>query len=180
METRTDRSSRGLTRALALLAAAAAMLALAATALAAHPHAGKRYAGVLTNVDKVEGFSAPVSFRVSSTGASLVGFTYGTFGCFGAGGFAPGVNPYTGNSLIKVASIAVAKNGSFSINASKSKVSFKGEYASTTVTTTRVTGKFVTRNTATGTISFTQTETPKTGKSFTCGPSLRTFRATLR
>jgi hypothetical protein len=180
MDNGMDRSSRRLTSTLAALGVAAATLALAATALAAHPHAGKRYAGVLTNVEKIEGFSAPITFRVSPSGTTLVGFRYGTFGCFGAGGFRPGVNPYTGNSLITVGPITVAENGTFSIKGSKSKLSFKGQYASTTVTTTQVTGKFVNRKTATGTISFTQTETPKTGKPFSCGPAPRTFRATLR
>ena len=93
---------------------------LAATALAAHPKPGKRYAGTITNVEKIEGFSAPVSFKVSSAATQLLSFTYGTTGCFGSGGFRTGVNPYTASDLIKVGAITLAHNGRFSISNSKS------------------------------------------------------------
>ena len=73
-------------KAIAALIAAGLALVLAATALAAHPKAGKSYAGIITNYPKIEGFSPPVSFSVSSGGTKLLSFNYGTFGCGGGVG----------------------------------------------------------------------------------------------
>ena len=89
-------------------------LGFTATALAAHPKAGRKYAG-FTSEAKVEGFGAPVSFTVSGTAAKLGNFRYGSLGCFGAGGFRPGVDPFTGSSITKVGTISVASSGHFAI-----------------------------------------------------------------
>lgn len=160
--------------------AGALTLGLAATALAAHPKAGKRYAGTQTNVEKIAGFSAPVSFKVSSNGKQLLDFSYGTIGCLGAGGFRPGINPYTRSDLIKVGPITVKHNGGFSISGSKDTYDYPtGGY--TQVTKTTVTGKFTTRTKATGTITYSETLMPPGGSGSTCRVTLpRSFTATTR
>ena len=167
-------------KSVAALTAVALPLIGAAAALAANPQPGKRYAGIETNVSKIEGFSAPVRFSVAANGVRLQGFTYGTIGCFGAGGFRPGVNPYTKSSLIRVGAIPVASNGSFSISNVKSSY-HSSKYGYTYTTTSTVKGKFVSRKKATGTITFSQTYKPKTGKGSTCTLTVpRGFKATVK
>ena len=165
-------------KATAGLLAATLTLGLAATAFAAHPKPGRRYTGTQTNVNTIVGFSAPVSFKVSSTGKQLLNFSYGTIGCFGAGGFKPGVNPYTKSDLITVGPVTVKSSGSFSF--SNSKVTYHyptGGYTQVTQTTIR--GKFTNRKTATGTITYSQTLTPPSGSGSTCRVTVpRTFTAT--
>jgi hypothetical protein len=171
----TVRGSRG-GRPTALLAAALTLL-LAATALAAQPKAGKRYSG-FTSAPKILGFGAPVTFKVSATASTLTGFSYGSLGCFGAGGFQPGHNPYkSASSTQRVGTIAVAKNGSFSVKNRKSKFTFAGKFGGTILTTSQVTGRFAKAKTATGAITFRQTDIPKHGKRFSCGPGTVTFTA---
>ena len=166
-------------KASAALLAATLTLGLAATALAAHPKPGKRYAGTETNVEKIVGFSAPVSFKVSSTGKQLLNFSYGTIGCFGAGGFRPGVNPYTKSDVITVGPITVKSSGSFSISGAKLTYHYPtGGY--TQMTTTTIRGKFTNRKTATGTITYSQTLTPPSGSGSTCRVTVpRDFKATV-
>lgn len=170
------------TRATAALLTAMLTLGIAATALAAHPKPGKRYAGIITNVPPIEGFSPPVSFTVSAGGTRLLNFTYGTFGCGGGvGGFKPGVDPYTSGSELKVAAIKVSKRGHFSISGSKVTHRYTGEYASELTTTTQVTGKFTSRTAASGTISFSQVYTPTTGTGYSCTVSVpRLFKVTIK
>lgn len=163
----------------ATLVSAAAALSLAATALGAHPKAGRSYAGS-TNESVVAGFRAPVHFKVSANSQQLRGFTYGSLGCFGVGGLPPGVNPYTKSALIKVGTVPVATKGHFSVAKAKFTYSFTGKYARTFITTTRLSGTFVTAKKATGTISFTQRYIPKHGPASSCGPSVRTFTAKLK
>jgi hypothetical protein len=160
------------------LLAATLTLGLAASALAAHPESGRRYRGTQTNVNPIESFSAPVSFKVSSTGKQLLHFSYGTIGCFGAGGFKPGVNPYTKSALIAVGPITVTGSGHFSIANSKMTYHYPtGGY--TQVTKTTISGRFTTRKTATGTITFSQTLTPPSGSGSSCRVTVpRTFTAT--
>jgi hypothetical protein len=156
-------------------------LALAATALAAHPKPGKRYVGTITNVEKINGFSAPVGFKVSTGGTKLLGFKYGTLGCFGGvGGFRQGVTPYTGSSLASVGPIAVAHNGHFAV-AHSTTTYHSTKYGYTYKTTSHVTGSFANSKTATGTITFSQVYTPKTGTGTKCTDAVaRTFKVKLR
>lgn len=169
-------------KAIAALVAAGLALVLAATALAAHPKAGKSYAGIITNYPKIEGFSPPVSFSVSSGGTKLLSFKYGTFGCGGGvGGFRPGVDPYGSGSMINVAAITISKNGHFSIGGSKVTHKYTGKYASKLTTTTKVSGEFTSPTAANGTISFSQVYTPKTGKGYSCKSSEpRLFKVTIK
>lgn len=159
-------------RAIAVVAAVSLVCALplAAPALAAKPKKGARFAG-RTSAPPVEGFRAPVRFTVSPDGRSLYNFTFGTFGCFGAGGFRPGVNPYTGNSLIDAGRVKVAAGGRFS-DKTLSAYSVAGQ---TTTTTISISGMFGAPKTATGTITFSQVVTG-TSKS-ACGPSKLSFYA---
>ncbi|HEV2982682.1 MAG TPA: hypothetical protein VGX51_14730 [Solirubrobacteraceae bacterium] len=149
-----------------LLAAALA----AATALGAKPKHGAHFTGH-TSVVPVEGFLAPVKFTVSADGRSLSNFTFGTFGCFGAGGFRPGVNPYKGNSLIDAGKIKVAANGHFSQIATSSYT----VQGFTLTTTMLIAGSFSTPRKASGTITFSQAESGTYHAS--CGPAKPTFTA---
>jgi hypothetical protein len=127
-------------------------LLIGASALAATPKKGARFAGVLST-PPVAGFHAPVTFRVSPNGKLLENFTYGSFGCFGAGGFAPGKNPYTSHSLVNVGAIKVAANGHFS----QTKAAGYTVSGQTTTYSVIVSGRFTKHTSATGTIVFTET-----------------------
>jgi hypothetical protein len=160
---------RSTTAALLTLACACA---LTAVAVAAKPVHGAHFKG-RTSAAPVVGFFAPVNFVVSADGRSLKGFSYGSFGCQGAGGFRPGVNPYTGGSIFRVAGIKVSPAGHFSVSGAKSKFSIDGQI---TTTTSAVTGHFTKGKVATGSITFSQ----KFGGSLSggCGPAKITFTAT--
>lgn len=167
----TRRSALGAT-----VAILAACTALAATALAAKPKHGARFTGH-TSAAAILGFRAPVTFTVSQDGASLKGFTYGSFGCVGAGGFRPGVSPYKGNALVHVGSIKVSSSGRFSVHGVKTTTIFPSQ---TTVTTIAVSGHFSKAKAATGSITFAQqTSGTFSTHSFStaCGPSTIGFTA---
>jgi hypothetical protein len=149
----------------------AAALSLAAAALAAKPAHGAHFTG-RTAAQPVVGFYAPVKFTVSQNGRQLTGFSYGSFGCFGAGGFRPGVNPYTGGSIIHVGTVKVSGSGSISVSGAKSTSSGFGD---TTVTTVSISGRFTKAKAATGTITFSQKVTGKFNSA--CGPAQIGFTA---
>lgn len=162
---------------LATLAGAviAALLVLAGGALAAKPKRHAHFAGH-TSVPPVLGFRAPVSFTVAANGKSLRSFSYGSFGCFGAGGFRPGVNPYTGGSVVHVgAAVPVSGSGRIAVSGLKSSRSGFGQ---TTVTTIAISARFGRPRRASGTITFSQAVTGTfTG---TCGPVTVHFAASAR
>jgi hypothetical protein len=145
------------------------VLVAGASALAATPKKGARFSGHL-DTPPVVGFHAPVTFRVDNSGKALDNFTFGSFGCSGAGGFRRGVNPYTGTSLIHVGTIAIASNGRFS-QTNVAGYTVAGEHTTFTVT---VSGRFSRRTTATGTIRFTQTTS---GSPARCTSSVLGFTA---
>ncbi len=149
----------------------AAALSLAGVAFAAKPAHGAHFTG-RTAAEPVLGFYAPVKFTVSQNGRQLTGFSYGSFGCFGAGGFKPGVNPYTGSSVIHIGAVKVSASGSISVNGASSTSS---GFGNTTVTTVSVTGRFTKPRVATGTITFSQKITGKFNS--TCGPAQIAFTA---
>lgn len=154
-------------------------LALAGSSLAAttvHPKAGRKYTG-FTSEKKVNGFGAPVSFKVSRKGTSLLSFTYSTLGCFGSGGIPAGVDPFAQPSTIhKLGSIKVSSKGTFS---AKNVVTGFASFGQRTFTTSTVTGKFKNPKTAIGTIKFTQSFRSQVGMGH-CGPAKRTFTATTK
>jgi hypothetical protein len=139
------------TRAVALATALACVLLLAAAALAAKPKKGAHFTGRMST-PPVEGFHAPVKFTVAGNGKTLESFTFGSFGCFGAGGFRPHVNPYTGNSLIRAGKLKVSDKGKFS-GTSTFAYTVAGQTTSTNMT---INGSFPTPKTASGTITFTE------------------------
>jgi hypothetical protein len=157
--------------ALGALAALVCATALAASALAAKPVKGAHFRG-RTSVGAVVGFFAPVTFSVAKDGRSLKGFSFGSFGCFGAGGFRPGVNPYTGGSIIHVGTVKVSRSGHFSVSGAASKFSIDGQITTTTAT---VTGRFTKSRKASGSITFSQ----KLGGTLkgSCGPGTIEFTA---
>jgi hypothetical protein len=142
---------------------------LAAGAFAAKPKDGARFKGH-TGRAPVEGFLAPVDFKVAPNGSGLYNFTFGSFGCFGVGGFRPGVNPYKGGSLIDAGLVKVKANGRFSQKA-LSSYSIAGY---TTLTSMTIAGRFPTAKTVTGTITFSQTVSPSKAS---CGPTTLSFTA---
>ena len=155
---------RGSVRIGALLAAVA-LLAFAASALAAHPKKGARFVGIVIG-PKINGFKPPVRFKVSTDGKTLTGFTYSTLGCFGAGGFQPGVDYYTKPSaLINVGTVKVSPSGKFSVKGVASV--YKGPGGSATTTST-ISGSFTSPTAVTGTITFAQKLSPGGG---TCNTS---------
>src|SRR5205807_9296045 len=104
---------RATAAALACAVALSLALALGASALAAHPKRGAHFHGSFAFVG-VNGFKAPVSFTVSASGRTLTHFTYSTLGCFGSGGFRPGVDYYTKPSaIIRVGTVKVSSAGHF-------------------------------------------------------------------
>ena len=148
------------------------LLGTAATALAAHPKSGSHLSGY-TSASPVNGFKAPVTFSVAPNGTALLNFKYSSFGCFGAGGFRPGVDYYTQpQSTIKVGKVSLSKSGHFSASGATNTYSAFGEK---TITTTKVTGSFTSAKTATGTISFSQQISGKFTS--TCGPANISFTA---
>ena len=154
-----------------VIAALAVVLLLGAAALAAKPKKNARFAGT-TNATPVVGFHAPVRFTVSADGKSLSNFTFGSFGCFGAGGFRPGVNPYTGHSLIDAGKLKLGANGKFSDNAISS-YTVSGQ---TTTTKLAISGRFSTPKRVAGTIVLSQV-VKGGGVNSECGPGKLSFTA---
>ncbi len=143
---------------------------LAAGALAAKPKHGARFSGH-TGEPPVVGFLAPVKFTVAPNGRALYNFTFGTFGCFGAGGFRQGVNPYTGNSLINAGRIKVSANG----HVSQKALSGYTVDNQTTTTSIMISARFSKAKKVSGTITFSQVVTGTVHAS--CGPAKLSFTA---
>ncbi len=169
----TRTAVRGATALVASLVLACALL-LAAGALAATPKKKAHFAGH-TSAEPVEGFRAPVKFTVAPDSRSLSNFTFGTLGCFGAGGFRPGVSPYTGSSLINAGKLKVKPNGGFSDKA------LAGSSVANQTTTTEMTisGKFASPKRVSGTITFFQ-KVVGGGVSSKCGPGKISFSASAK
>jgi hypothetical protein len=149
-------------------------LLLAATALAAKPKKNAHFGGH-TSAPAIEGFRAPVTFTVAPNGVGLNRFTFGSIGCFGSGGFRPGVSPYKGNSLIDAGKLRVPANGKFSDTA------LAGYTIAGQTTTTKITisGKFATPKSVSGTITFSQMVVGG-GVNSECGPAKLTFSASAK
>jgi hypothetical protein len=158
----------------------ACSLLLAAVALAAAPKKNARFSGH-TSAPPVAGFRAPVSFKVAADGRSLTGFSFGSFGCFGAGGFRPNVNPYTGGAILRPAGrVKVTAKGRISLTGGKSTASAGGLK---TVTTVAIVGRFSAAKRVSGTITFSQKITGAfEGKPVNqgCGPGTIQFSASTR
>jgi hypothetical protein len=144
------------------------------TALAVLPGAGAKYKG-FTSASPVNGFRDPVSFTVGGDLKSLHNFRFGTFGCFGAGGFQPGVNYYAKPGFtVKVSSLKLTKSGAFT---GTGHATLSGQFATTAV----VKGRFAKSGrkvVASGTITISQRAPQPINGSNTCGPGVLTFSAT--
>jgi hypothetical protein len=148
------------------------MLTTAGVAMAALPKRGAHFAGN-SSLSPINGFHAPVTFVVAQNGKSLLNFRYSSFGCFGAGGFQPGIDYYTKPfAVIKVGTVKVAASGHFNATGAVSVFSLQGQ---TTRTTTRVSGSFTSAKVAKGTISFSQLDSGHFSSS--CGPGSISFIA---
>jgi hypothetical protein len=169
----TRTAIRGAAALAAALALAGALL-LAAAALAAKPKQNARFAGN-TSAQPTEGFRAPVRFRVAPDSKSLYNFTFGSFGCEGAGGFRPNVNPYTGNSLIDAGKLKVPASGKFTDHAIAG-YTVSGQDTQTKIT---VSGKFSSPKSVSGTIVISQVVTGG-GLNLKCGPATVDFTATAK
>lgn len=156
------------------MAAGVLVLVVAATALAAATRAGARFSGT-TSATPINGFHAPVSFRVSGDGRSLTGFAFSSLGCFGAGGFRPGEDVYAQPfSVIKVGTVKVAANGTVTATGVKFVYAYKGTPNRTT-TTVSVSGRFASPGRISGSITFSQSN--PTALPTTCGPAHTSFSA---
>lgn len=140
-------------------------LALAAAAYAAKPKHNAHFKGSVAGAG-ILGFKAPVTFTVAPNGAGLNNFVFGSFGCFGAGGFRPGVNPYTGNSLIHAGKVKVSSSGKFS-QTGLAGYTVSGQTSTFTIT---IAGRFTTPKKATGTILYTE-HVSGGGVNSSCGPA---------
>jgi hypothetical protein len=145
-----------------------AVAAVAATSAfgAVAPKTGA-YAGNTTE-KQVNGFPPTASFTVGSKG--LATFTFRTLGCFSAGEFPAGVDPFSTSMVILTASIPV-KAGAFT--ATKAAGTFT--FDKTIKTVSNITGTFTNATTATGVITYTQTDSYKD----VCGPTKVKFTAVL-
>jgi hypothetical protein len=149
--------------------AAALSLLLASSAFAAQPIAGGTYTGFLTT-GAYNGFKPPVSFKVSVNGKLLRGFKWAGDGCLGMGG--PG-DPWTSRPFInEVGTIDVSPSGTFSVKDARSTTAAPGGNGTKTTIST-VNGRFTNAKTATGTITYTMSDT---GGS--CAPATVRFTAT--
>jgi hypothetical protein len=160
---------------LSIFAVIAALGLLATPALAASPHPkrGAHFRG-RTSEGTVNGFFAPVTFTVSNSGGSLTSFRYSALGCFGAGGFQPGVDYFTRPGfIISVGKVKVSASGHFSATGA---VSAHSGFGNTTTTISAVSGSFTKPTSAKGTITFSQKITGKFSQ--TCGPARVAFTAT--
>jgi hypothetical protein len=151
------------------------MLAVTATALAAHPKAGAHFSG-FSAASPINGFEPPVTFAVSGNGRTLTNFKYSTLGCFGAGGFQPGVDYFTQpQAIMKVGTVKLSKSGHFSASGA---LSTNTTFGNTTKTTSKVSGSFTSAKVAQGTITFSQKVMGKFKGA--CGPGTISFTVKVK
>ena len=117
------------------------------------------YAGNTTE-KQVNGFPPTASFTVGAKGLST--FTFRTLGCFSAGEFPAGVDPFSTSMVILTAAVPV-KAGAFNVTQATGTFTFD----KTIKTVSNITGTFTNAKTATGVITYTQTDAYKD----VCGPT---------
>ncbi len=158
---RTHRRTAG---AMALLAS----VSLTATALAASPTKGARFKGTASGrVQFATSFIAkdPLSFAASSDGKALLSFDYTDNVC-----------DLASSKVIKLGTVKLV-NGRFSVSGHKSapETDALGD-GGTVLTTTKLSGRFVSATKATGTLEYTQKKSG--GSTGSCGPIKLAFIAT--
>lgn len=152
----------------AQLVAVALSLTIVGSALAARPASSAKFKGSATgSVTFATTFKAtdPLGFTASSSGKELLSFTYTDNVC-----------DLASSKEIAVGAVKVAANGTFSVAAFKSAPESDAlEDGQKVVTTTTISGRFVSATKATGTLTYTQKEnnTPASH----CGPITLSFTA---
>jgi hypothetical protein len=146
-----------------------AALLTCATALAALPKSGARYAGV-TSAPSIGKFKDPVTFRASKDSRKLMSINFGEPSCQGSGGPPPSKNPYKSVLAVKLGSATVSAKGKFSVT--KTTQLF-GRPAHSTFKGTFKRDSKTRKTLAKGSIVLTQDEPDGTH----CGPAQLTFRA---
>jgi hypothetical protein len=150
-------------RRLIVTTAALAGLVLAASAAATLPTQRTVYRGY-TSEHQINGYRPTIQFVASAGGRTLRNFVFQTLGCFGAGSFPVGTDPFFEYPW-HLPSIPVATTGTYSAK-------LKATPASTdagTMTAT-VTGSFTNATTVSGKITFSQAQ-----NGATCGPRTVNF-----
>jgi hypothetical protein len=146
------------------------VLALGATALAVAPAKSHTFKGTASGrVTFATTFTAKdaLHFMTSRNGEELTSFTYTDTVC-----------ALASTEVMKVGSIKVVSNGKFSIAKHKAPaLSDKLKDGGKVVTTTTITGKFVSARKATGTLDYTQAETLNGKPTSHCGPITLSFTA---
>ena len=166
----------GKVRRVVAMAATVGLPVVAAAAVAALPKPGN-FKGS-TSEAPINGFKAPVSFTVPTAGHKITAFKWSGIGCFGAGGFGTG-NPFGGKSdTYKVGKISVSSSGSFSVSNVPSAYTNSQGYKD--ITTSSVTGKFNSKKTASGTITYSQHLTGPHGTNQQCAGAALSFTATRK
>jgi hypothetical protein len=155
-------------RAVAVIALLASLSFAAATALAASPKKGAHFTGTATGQVKfATSFAAkdPLSFAILSNGKQLSGFAYTDNAC-GLGA----------SKLIELGTIELGAGGRFSLSKKKSAPEKDAtEDGGTVVTTSTLSGRFVSAAKATGTLEYTQTQSG--ASTAHCGPIKLKFTA---
>jgi hypothetical protein len=171
------RSARPIRTTLVVLITTAASLAAGAVALAARPKANGQYAG-RTSARKIGGFPAPAGFTVSANGRHVLQFNYSTFACFQT--YPRGTDPYSTPTDVVIESMPVTAAGHFSITRSADRIIYGSTGHPALTTTTRLSGRFTSPTSATGTITFSRTFGPQHRKDPVCGSGTVTFTAKLK
>jgi hypothetical protein len=143
-------------------------LSSAAVALAASPMKGAKFTGAATGqVQLATSFAVkdPLSFATSSDGKQLSGFSY-----------IDNVCDLAASKLVKPGTIKVGAGGKFALSKKKSAPEKDSlEDGGTVVTTSTLSGKFVSAGKATGTLEYTQAQSGSATAH--CGPIKLKFAA---
>lgn len=156
-------------RPFAQLAALAVSLSAASAAFAATPTGNTVFRGSATgSVTFTTSFKAtdPLSFTVASGGKELVSFSYSDTVC-----------DLASSKVVQVGVVKLAADGSFAVASVKSAPEGDAlEDGHKVVTTTTLSGKFVSPSEATGTLDYSQKENNSAASH--CGPIKLAFTAT--
>jgi hypothetical protein len=144
-------------RRLIVITSAIAALAFTASALAVLPSHRTVFKGV-TSEHAVNGYKPTIQF-IAQPGGRITNFVFQTLGCFGAGQFPVGVDPFA-ESPWRLPKITVPATGTL-----KTKVSATSNALDAGSMTVTLTGTFTSASKMTGKITYSQDQSGAT-----CGP----------
>ena len=150
-------------RRLIVTTSAAAVLVFAASALGILPSQKSVFKGY-TSEHKVNGFKPTIQFTAQPGGRTLTNFVFQTLGCFGAGQFPVGVDPFA-ESPWRLPKLTVPATGTLT-----TKVNATSTALDSGKMTVTLTGTFTSSSKMTGKITFSQDQSGAT-----CGPKTVTF-----